>query len=700
MGNQVNYYSKYASRTITTDNLIRNLATLYEGQPVVHFEHGVGRYTGMTTLKISGIKAEYLIITYAGGDKLYVPVSSLHLISCYSGSTDEKAPLHKLGGDSWSKILRKTSEQVRDMAVELLDIYTQRAAKTGFAFRHHIKHYQLFCEGFPFKLTIDQDAAINEVISDMCQPLVMDRLICGDVGFGKTEVAMRAAFLAIENHKQVAVLVPTTLLAQQHFDNFRDRFSNWPIRIEMISRFGSVSNQMRVLEQTTKGEVDILIGTHKLLKSKLAWHDLGLLIIDEEHRFGVGHKEHIKTMCSNVDILTLTATPIPRTLNMAMSGIRDMSIIATPPASRLVVKTFVCEYNDRVVREAILREVLRGGQVYYLYNDVKKIEKVARLLKKIVPEARINIGHGQMNEHDLKQVMKDFYYRNFNVLVCTTIIETGIDIINVNTIIIENADHFGLAQLHQLRGRVGRSHHQAYAYLLTPKPKAMSQNALKRLEAITSLEDFGAGFALATHDLEIRGAGELLGNDQSGQIENIGFSLYMELLESTINALKTGNNPSLDDLTTKQPDIELCMPTLLPNDYIPDINIRLSFYKRIASAIDHQEIEGLMAELINQFGKLPDPVRYLLFIAGLRQQARKLGIKQIKGDQMGGFIEFYEKNCVDSTYLVELLQQNPCTYCLDGPTRLKFIRKLPDRIMRLNYVRELLVDLGQHLISN
>ncbi|BAE74350.1 transcription-repair coupling factor [Sodalis glossinidius str. 'morsitans'] len=699
LGERVSCRRQDNRRIINAYTLIRNLAELHEGQPVVHLEHGVGRYAGMTTLEAGSIKAEYLILTYACNDKLYVPVSSLHLISRYAGGADENAPLHKLGGDAWTRARQKAAERVRDVAAELLDIYAQRAAKSGFAFRHNRENYQLFCEGFPFEPTVDQSQAINAVLSDMCQPLSMDRLICGDVGFGKTEVAMRAAFLAIENHKQVAVLVPTTLLAQQHFDNFRDRFANWPVRIEMISRFRSARDQAQVLEQTAEGKVDILIGTHKLLQSDVKWHDLGLLIVDEEHRFGVRHKERIKAMRAGVDILTLTATPIPRTLNMAMSGMRDLSIIATPPARRLTVKTFVRQYDALVVREAILREVLRGGQVYYLYNDVENIEKAARCLETLVPEARIAIGHGQLRERELERVMNDFHHQRFNVLVCTTIIETGIDIANANTIIIERADHFGLAQLHQLRGRVGRSHHQAYAYLLTPPPKALSQDAHKRLEAIASLEDLGAGFALATHDLEIRGAGELLGEDQSGQMETIGFSLYMDLLESAVDALKAGREPSLEDLTRQLTEVELRMPALLPEEYIPDVNTRLSLYKRIAIAADDREIEDLKVELIDRFGLLPDPARYLLAIAGLRQRAQSLGIRRIEGNDKGGFIEFSATNRVDTVYLIGLLTSEPGTYRLDGPTRLKFICDLADRTTRLQYVDGLLRELQQHTLS-
>ncbi|MDC9589657.1 transcription-repair coupling factor [Xenorhabdus sp. XENO-10] len=683
-------------RTINTDTLIRNLAELRHGQPVVHLEHGVGRYQGLTTLEAGGIKAEYLILIYAGEDKLYVPVSSLHLISRYAGGAEESAPLHKLGGEAWNKARQKAAEKVRDVAAELLDVYAQRAVKPGFAFKQDSEQYQLFCQSFPFDTTPDQEQTINAVFDNMCQPIAMDRLVCGDVGFGKTEVAMRAAFLSIINNKQVAVLVPTTLLAQQHYDNFRDRFANWPVHIEVMSRFRSAKEQQQVIDMAAEGKVDIIIGTHKLLQSDLCWKDLGLLIVDEEHRFGVRHKERIKAIRADVDVLTLTATPIPRTLNMAMSGMRDLSIIATPPARRLAVKTFVREYDSLVVRESILREILRGGQVYYLYNDVENIEKAKARLEELVPEARIVVGHGQMRERDLERVMTDFHHQRFNVLVCTTIIETGIDIPSANTIIIERADHFGLAQLHQLRGRVGRSHHQAYAYLLTPHPKAMTGDAQKRLEAIASLEDLGAGFALATHDLEIRGAGELLGEDQSGQMTSIGFTLYMELLERAVDALKNGREPSLEDLTNNQTEIELRMPVLLPDDYIPDVNIRLSFYKRIANAQDNAELDELKVELIDRFGLLPDPGRQLLQSASIRLIAQQLGIKRIEAHEKGGFIEFSSNNKVDPNYLIGLLQMQPNVYRLDGSSKLKFITDLTERVARLSFIQQLLENFDQH----
>ena len=698
LGERVSRRRQDTRRTINPDVLIRNLAELHPGQPVVHLEHGVGRYMGLTTLETGGITAEYLMLTYAGDAKLYVPVSSLHLISRYAGGADDNAPLHKLGSDAWSRARQKAAEKVRDVAAELLDIYAQREAKAGFAFKHDKEQYQLFCESFPFETTPDQAQAINAVLSDMCQPLAMDRLVCGDVGFGKTEVAMRAAFLAVENNKQVAVLVPTTLLAQQHYDNFRDRFANCPVRIEMLSRFRTAKEQSQILEQAREGKIDILIGTHKLLGTEIKWRDLGLLIVDEEHRFGVRHKERIKAMRADVDILTLTATPIPRTLNMAMSGMRDLSIIATPPARRLAVKTFVREYDALVVREAILREVLRGGQVYYLYNDVENIEKAAQRLTELVPEARIAIGHGQMRERDLERVMNDFHHQRFNVLVCTTIIETGIDIPTANTIIIERADHFGLAQLHQLRGRVGRSHHQAYAWLLTPHPKAMTGDAQKRLDAIASLEDLGAGFALATHDLEIRGAGELLGEEQSGQMETLGFSLYMELLENAVEALKAGREPSLEDLTSNQTEIELRMPALLPEEFIPDVNTRLSLYKRIASADSEEELQELKVEMIDRFGVLPDPARNLLDIATLRLVARSLGIRKIEVSDKGGFFDFAPQNSVDPGWLINLLQKDPQQWKLDGPTRLRFTRDLGERKLRMEWVQSFMAQLRENRV--
>ena len=690
LGERVQQRSRDKRKTINPDTLVRNLAELKIGQPVVHLDHGVGRYGGLVTLDTGGIKAEYLLLNYANESKLYVPVTSLHLISRYVGGSDESAPLHKLGNEAWAKSRQKAAEKIRDVAAELLDVYAQREAKKGFAFKYDREEFQQFAATFPFEETYDQEMAINAVISDMCQPKAMDRLVCGDVGFGKTEVAMRAAFLAVMNHKQVAVLVPTTLLAQQHYENFKDRFANLPVNVEVLSRFKTAKEQKQILENLAEGKVDILIGTHKLIQSDVKFNDLGLLIIDEEHRFGVGQKEKIKQLRANIDILTLTATPIPRTLNMAMNGIRDLSIISTPPARRLSIKTFVRQNDDLVVREAILREILRGGQVYYLHNDVASIENTAEKLTALVPEARVIVGHGQMRERELERVMSDFYHQRYNVLVCSTIIETGIDVPTANTIIIERADHFGLAQLHQLRGRVGRSHHQAYAYLLTPPPKMMTKDAERRLDALENLDNLGAGFILATHDLEIRGAGELLGNEQSGQIESIGFSLYMELLDAAVKALKEGREPSLEELTQQQADIELRVPALLPDDYLGDVNMRLSFYKRIAAAESKAELDELKVELIDRFGLLPDATKNLLQIAELRLLVEPLKVVRIDAGTQGGFIEFSPKAQVNPDKFIQLIQKEPIVYRFDGPLKFKFMKDLSDNKVRLEFVVDLL----------
>ena len=690
LGERVQQRSRDKRKTINPDTLVRNLAELKIGQPVVHLDHGVGRYGGLVTLDTGGIKAEYLLLNYANESKLYVPVTSLHLISRYVGGSDESAPLHKLGNEAWAKSRQKAAEKIRDVAAELLDVYAQREVKKGFAFKYDREELQQFAATFPFEETYDQEMAINAVISDMCQPKAMDRLVCGDVGFGKTEVAMRAAFLAVMNHKQVAVLVPTTLLAQQHYENFKDRFANLPVNVEVLSRFKTAKEQKQILENLAEGKVDILIGTHKLIQSDVKFNDLGLLIIDEEHRFGVGQKEKIKQLRANIDILTLTATPIPRTLNMAMNGIRDLSIISTPPARRLSIKTFVRQNDDLVVREAILREILRGGQVYYLHNDVASIENTAEKLTALVPEARVIVGHGQMRERELERVMSDFYHQRYNVLVCSTIIETGIDVPTANTIIIERADHFGLAQLHQLRGRVGRSHHQAYAYLLTPPPKMMTKDAERRLDALENLDNLGAGFILATHDLEIRGAGELLGNEQSGQIESIGFSLYMELLDAAVKALKEGREPSLEELTQQQADIELRVPALLPDDYLGDVNMRLSFYKRIAAAESKSELDELKVELIDRFGLLPDATKNLLQIAELRLLVEPLKVVRIDAGMQGGFIEFSAKAQVNPDKFIQLIQKEPIVYRFDGPLKFKFMKDLSDNKVRLEFVVDLL----------
>ena len=676
------------------DNVIKNLTELREGAPVVHIDHGVGRYQGLVTLEIEGQAAEFLMLQYAEEAKLYVPVSSLHLIARYTGSDDALAPLHRLGSETWQKAKRKAAEQVRDVAAELLDIYARRAAREGHAFADPQLDYETFSAGFPFEETPDQQAAIEAVRSDMLAPKPMDRLICGDVGFGKTEVAMRAAFIAVHSGKQVAVLVPTTLLAQQHYNSFRDRFADWPVRVEVMSRFKSAKEIQAAVQELAEGKVDILIGTHKLLQDDVKFTNLGLVIIDEEHRFGVRQKEQLKALRSEVDILTLTATPIPRTLNMAVAGMRDLSIIATPPARRLSVRTFVMEQQDAVIKEALLRELLRGGQVYYLHNDVKTIEKCAADVAALVPEARIGVGHGQMRERELEQVMGDFYHKRFNVLIASTIIETGIDVPSANTIIIERADKFGLAQLHQLRGRVGRSHHQAYAYLLTPPRKAMTDDAQKRLEAIANAQDLGAGFVLATHDLEIRGAGELLGDGQSGQIQAVGFTLYMEMLERAVKSIQKGEQPNLDQPLGGGPEINLRLPALIPEDYLPDVHARLILYKRIANATDEDGLKELQVEMIDRFGLLPEPTKNLVRLTLLKLHAEKLGITKIDAGPQGGRIEFAADTSVDPMVLIKLIQSQPKRYKFEGATVFKFQVPMERPEERFNTLEALLERLS------
>ena len=676
------------------ENVIKNLTELREGSPVVHIDHGVGRYQGLVTLEIEGQAAEFLMLQYAEDAKLYVPVSSLHLIARYTGSDDALAPLHRLGSETWQKAKRKAAEQVRDVAAELLDIYARRAAREGYAFEDPQLDYETFSAGFPFEETPDQQAAIEAVRNDMLAPKPMDRLICGDVGFGKTEVAMRAAFIAVHSGRQVAVLVPTTLLAQQHYNSFRDRFADWPVRVEVMSRFKSTKEIQSAVQELAEGKVDILIGTHKLLQDDVKFTNLGLVIIDEEHRFGVRQKEQLKALRSEVDILTLTATPIPRTLNMAVAGMRDLSIIATPPARRLSVRTFVMEQQNSVIKEALLRELLRGGQVYYLHNDVKTIEKCAADLAELVPEARIGVGHGQMRERELEQVMGDFYHKRFNVLIASTIIETGIDVPSANTIIIERADKFGLAQLHQLRGRVGRSHHQAYAYLLTPPRKAMTPDAEKRLEAIANAQDLGAGFVLATHDLEIRGAGELLGDGQSGQIQAVGFTLYMEMLERAVKSIQKGEQPNLDQPLGGGPEINLRVPALIPEDYLPDVHARLILYKRIANAADENGLRELQVEMIDRFGLLPEPAKHLVRLTLLKLQAASLGITKIDAGPQGGRIEFAADTSVDPMVLIKLIQSQPNRYKFEGATQFKFQVPMERAEERFNTLEALLERLA------
>lgn len=680
-------------KDVQAEAIFKNLAELSIGQPVVHIDHGIGRYMGLQTIENNGLITEFLVLSYAKEAKLYVPVASLHSISRYSGSDADHAPLHKLGNDTWSKAKRKAAEKVRDVAAELLDIYAKRASNHGYSFKRDKQDYQAFSDSFAFEETLDQEVAIKAVISDMLSPKTMDRLVCGDVGFGKTEVAMRAAFVAVNDNKQVAILVPTTLLAQQHYENFRDRFANWPINIEVLSRFKTAKQQNEVIAKVESGHIDILIGTHKLLQNSIKYKDLGLLVVDEEHRFGVKQKEKIKQLRSNVDILTLTATPIPRTLNMAMGGMRDLSIIATPPAKRLAVKTFVRERDIALIRESILRETLRGGQVYFLHNNVETIDKIAEEIQQLIPESKVLTAHGQMRERELERIMSDFYHQRFNVLVCTTIIETGIDVPSANTIIMDRADRLGLAQLHQLRGRVGRSHHQAYAYMLTPPGGAMTKDAKKRLEAISQLEDLGAGFTLATHDLEIRGAGELLGEDQSGSMSQVGFSLYMEMLDQAVAALKEGKQPSLDQVLAKQTEIDLRVPALLPDDYIFDVSLRLSLYKRIASCKNKKELDEIQVELIDRFGLLPQASKNLIQIAKLRHRAQQIGISRIEASAIGGSVEFSDNTKVDPMLIIGLIQKRPSVYKMDGANKLRFKWATEDAKSRFIFITTLLDDL-------
>ncbi|SFU33990.1 transcription-repair coupling factor [Halomonas korlensis] len=681
----------------TDDNelAIRHLSELRPGAPVVHQAHGVGRYLGLETLDAGGQAAEFVALEYADGARLYVPVDSLHLISRYAGADDELAPLHRLGSERWQKAKRKAAEKIRDTAAELLDIYARREARQGFAYDPPDDAYRRFAASFPFEETPDQHAAIAAVIDDMTAPQPMDRVVCGDVGFGKTEVAMRAAFLAVHSGRQVVVLVPTTLLARQHYENFRDRFADTAVNIEIISRFTSGKGQAESLKRIEEGKADIVIGTHKLLSKQTRLPRMGLLIIDEEHRFGVGQKEKLKSLRAEMDILTMTATPIPRTLNMAMSGIRDLSIIATPPPRRLSVKTFVQQRDEAVIKEALLRELLRGGQVYFLHNEVKTIETAAERLRELVPEARVGVAHGQLPERSLERVMSDFYHKRFNVLVCSTIIETGIDVPSANTIIIERADKFGLAQLHQLRGRVGRSHHQAYAYLLAPPPRAMTRDAVKRLEAIGQAEELGAGFTLASHDMEIRGAGELLGEEQSGQMEAIGYGLYMEMLDRAVAAIRAGKTPNIESPLAEGVEISLNLPALIPDDYLHDVQQRLVMYKRIASAVDEGELKELQVEMIDRFGLLPAPVKTLMHQTRLRQRAERLGIVRLEAGPERGRLTFGGGTRVDPLTLVELIQQAPDRYRLDGADTLRFEADMHNEQARFQAVETLLDALNR-----
>lgn len=659
-------------RSFDPDVIIRSLTELQLNAPIVHIEHGVGRYKGLQVMTTKQQQNEFVVIEYADKAKIYVPITSLHLISRYSGGNNDHAPLHRLGSEEWQKQKEQAEKQITDVAVELLDTYAKREAQKGFAFEPPNEDYAAFVSQFPFHETDDQCRAIDDIINDMTSERPMDRLVCGDVGFGKTEVAMRAAFLAVQNHKQVCVLVPTTLLATQHHENFLDRFAEFPVTIEVLSRFRTKKETDKVLTSLKQGTVDIVVGTHKLFQKNIEFKNLGLLIIDEEHRFGVKQKEHIKALKENIDILSLTATPIPRTLNMAMSGIRDISIIATPPAKRLAIKTFCHEKNPIIIKEAVLREILRGGQVFFLHNDVDTITHIAMELNTLIPEAKIEIAHGQMRERQLERIMSDFYHHKFNVLICTTIIETGIDVPTANTIIINRADKFGLAQLHQLRGRVGRGHHQAYAYLLTPNPKSLTKDAQKRLEALLSLEDLGAGFTLATHDLEIRGAGEFLGEEQSGHVHSLGFSLYMELLERAVRDLKSGKQPVLNQPLHHGTEINIPFATIIPESYLPDIHTRLIFYKRISNAKNNEELQDLQVEMIDRFGLLPPSVKNLFKVSTLKLKAQALGIVKISLSYSQGMVEFAEHTNVDPATIIRLIQVHAARYKLKNSIQLLF----------------------------
>jgi transcription-repair coupling factor (superfamily II helicase) len=677
----------------SAEGMLRDLAEVKPGDPVVHSQHGIARYLGLVTLDLGEGEMEFLHLEYEGGDKLYVPVSQLHVISRYTGASPEAAPLHRLGSGQWEKAKRKAAKQVRDTAAELLDLYARRLARQGFAFPLRMQDYESFAATFPFEETPDQAEAIQAVIVDMTLGRPMDRLVCGDVGFGKTEVAMRAAFIAVAAGKQVAILVPTTLLAEQHFQNFSDRFSQFPVKIVELSRFRSPKEVASSLEGLAEGKIDIVIGTHKLIQKDVRFKNLGLVIIDEEHRFGVRQKEELKRLRSEVDVLTLTATPIPRTLAMSLEGLRDFSVIATAPQRRLAIKTFVHRLSKGIVREAVLRELKRGGQAYYLYNEVETIENRKAELLELLPEARIAVAHGQMRERELEGVMRDFYHQRSNVLLCSTIIETGIDVPTANTILIHRADKFGLAQLHQLRGRVGRSHHQAYAYLLTPPEEALSVAAKKRLEAIQMMEDLGAGFYLAMHDLEIRGAGEVLGESQSGGIHDIGFALYTEMLEHAVKSLKRGKEPDLSQPLNVATEVNLHAPALLPEAYCGDVHERLVLYKRLANCSTDEELERLIEELVDRFGPLPDPTRTLLECHRLRIQGAPLGVQKIDAAPSGIVVQFIPEPPVEPRKILSLVQSSRI-YRLPGPDRVKIEMKHEDLRQRATEVRQFLKRLA------
>ena len=680
-------------RGIDPELVVRNLTELSIGAPVVHIDHGVGRYRGLRALVVDDVEQEFLALEYADEARLYVPVAALQLISRYAGADAEHAPLHRLGSDQWEKAKRRAARKAFDVAAELLDIQARRQLREGTVFDAPDAEYARFCEQFPFEPTADQAAAIDAVLADLCSPKAADRLICGDVGFGKTEVAMRAAFVAVQSGKQVAVLAPTTLLAEQHYETFRDRFADWPVHIEALSRLRSAGDARAIVQRIGAGTADIVIGTHRLLGADVAFKDLGLAIIDEEHRFGVRQKERLRALRAEVDVLALTATPIPRTLNMAMSGMRDLSIIATAPARRLSIKTFVVRKANHLLREALAREFARGGQVFYVHNEVQSIERVADELRRLAPTARVGVGHGQMPKRALERTMADFYHRRCNLLVCTTIVENGIDIPNANTILIDRADRFGLAQLHQLRGRVGRSHHQAYAYLMTPDLRAITADARKRLDAIEAAGELGIGFTLATHDLEIRGAGELLGQEQSGQIETVGFALYMELLERAVASIKAGKTPDLDaplPTLTGRSEVNLHVQALIPDDYLPDVHARLIFYKRMANAAGFERLDDLKVEMIDRFGRLPEALDNLFRMTALKLSCQALGIASLHAGAASGRIDFEADTPVEPAQVVNLVRGDPGTFRLQDGVRLRFEAPMPEAEERFAFVEGLL----------
>ena len=681
------------ARATQIDNLLRDLSELKPGDPVVHAQYGVGQYLGLVNMDLGDGDTEFLQLEYAKGDKLYVPVANLHLISRYSGAGEGAAPLHKLGTDQWEKARRRAMQAARDTAAELLNLYALRAAREGHAFKFSPHDYEAFAEGFGYEETPDQAATIAAVMADMQAGKPMDRLVCGDVGFGKTEVALRAAFMAVMGGYQVAVLVPTTLLAEQHFNNFSDRFSAWPIKLAELSRFRSPKEQAEALQALADGKLDIVIGTHRLIQKDVKFARLGLVIMDEEHRFGVRQKEQLKALRAEVDVLTLTATPIPRTLAMSLEGIRDFSVIATAPQKRLAIKTFVHSFSAGLIREAVLRELKRGGQVYFLHNEVSTIENMRERLEKLLPEARIRVGHGQMGERELEQVIRDFYQQRYDILLCTTIIETGIDIPTANTILINRADKFGLAQLHQLRGRVGRSHHQAFAYLLVDEDRSLTPQAKKRLEAIQLMEELGSGFHLAMQDLEIRGAGEVLGEKQSGEILEVGFSLYNDMLAGAVASLKAGKEPDMNQPLGVVSEINLHLPALLPVDYCPDVHERLVLYKRLASCQTPDDLTQMQEELIDRFGELPDTARALLAVHRLRMSTRAYGIVRLDVSGEGMSVQFVPNPPIDPGKIIQLIQ-GKAGYRLAGPDRLKLTTPLPDVTRRVGAVTAFLAALG------